>query len=116
MSRLKQAVRPSWGSGRNFDFCYCSETALNLHAEIKRVMSAQTRRESEYGDLLRYHNPFQLLVLCLGVTKIKISPGTPIRLRQAPPFCWPIEELLKLALAIIELERAIGSPVTSSKR
>ena len=35
---------------------------------------------------------------------------------QAPPFCWPIKELLKLALAIIELERAIGSPVTSSKR
>jgi hypothetical protein len=38
------------------------------------------------------------------------------RRHQAPPFCWPIEELLKLALAIIELERANGSPVTSSKR
>ena len=44
--------------------------------------------ERESRNLLRCHSPFQLMALRLGVTKIKISPGTPNRslyLRQAIP-------------------------------
>jgi hypothetical protein len=62
--RSRQSKPPftETGFGRNFDFCYGSEIGQNLPAEIKGIMIAQTRLESEYRNLLRCHNPFQLLM------------------------------------------------------
>jgi hypothetical protein len=53
-------------------------------------MIAQTRPESEYRNLLRCHNLCQLLALHLGVTKIKIFPGTPDLTKKMR--LWPMEE------------------------
>jgi hypothetical protein len=76
--RFRFALRPiTWGSGRNFDFCYAGSLKTQTPAKIKGVAGADISligAQRRGSDICK---PSYRVDFHLTVTKIKISPGTP---------------------------------------